>query len=330
VRRSSDFPELGQLFLDHGVDAGGIAEDRAQLRDALLQVVELRLDLVPREFRQPGEAEVEDRLRLDLGEVEGAHEPLARRIGIGGGANQRNNLVQPVERLEVALEDVRSLLGLAKLVLRPARDDIALVVEVVPDQLEQRQRPGSAVDERDGVVTERRLQRGQLEELVQRNLRDGLALELDVDAHALLVGVVLQRVVGHRHLGQRACLHQVGDLVDDAAFARLANAVGQLGDDDRALAAAQLLDVRTTTHRDASATGAIRVADAAATDDRATSREVGALHMLREALDIDGRVVDHRADRIDYLAEVVWWDVGRHADGDAGGAVDEQVGEARR
>jgi hypothetical protein len=45
-----------------------------------------------------------------------------------------------VERLEIALEDVRPLLVLTELVLRAARDDLALVVEVVPDQLEQRPR----------------------------------------------------------------------------------------------------------------------------------------------------------------------------------------------
>jgi hypothetical protein len=62
-----------------------------------------------------------------------------------------------VEGLEIPLEDMRLLLVLAELVLRAARDDFALVVEVVPDQLEERQRLGDAVDERDRVVAERRL-----------------------------------------------------------------------------------------------------------------------------------------------------------------------------
>src|SRR3712207_7432237 len=41
--------------------------------------------------------------------------------------------------------------------------------------------------ERDGVVAERRLERRVLEELVQRDLRDGVAPQLDLDAHAALV-----------------------------------------------------------------------------------------------------------------------------------------------
>src|SRR5439155_18477352 len=119
-----------------------------------------------------------------------------------------------------------------------------------------------------------RLQGRQLEDLVERDLRHGLPLQLDVDAHALLVGVVLQRLVGHRYLGQRPGLDQIGDLLDHAALAGLAHAVGKLGDDDRALAPTQLLDVGAPAHGDPAATRAIRVADAAATHDRATGREV--------------------------------------------------------
>ena len=49
-----------------------------------------------------------------------------------------------------------------------------------------------------------------------------------------------------------------------------------------------------------------------------------------QLVDGDVRVLDERDGRVDDLAQVVGRDVGRHADRDAGGAVDEQVGEARR
>ena len=109
------------------VDPGRVAEDRAQLGDALLQVGVLVLDLLAREPGEAGEAEVEDRLRLDLGELEALHQAGARRVGVGRAADERDDLVEVVERDQVALEDVRALLGLAQLVLRPARDDVALV-----------------------------------------------------------------------------------------------------------------------------------------------------------------------------------------------------------
>ena len=62
----------------------------------------------------------------------------------------------------------------------------------------------------------------------------------------------------------------------------------------------------------------------------AAGREVGALDVPRQPLDVDRRVVDHRHERVDHLAEVVRRDVRRHPDRDPGRAVDEQVREARR
>src|SRR5581483_12342172 len=199
---------------------------------------------------------------------------------------------EDVERLEVALEDVDAGLELAQFVLRPAGYDLALELEVVRDELAKRERLRHVVDERDGVVAERRLERRVLEELVQRDLRDGVALQLDLDAHAAAVGVV--REVGD--LGQHLVLHEVCDLPDDARLAALLHAVRELGDDDRGLAAAQLLDVGARAHDDAAAAGAVRVADAGAADDVRAGREVGALDVLHQALDVDLGGVDHRDD----------------------------------
>ena len=65
-------------------------------------------------------------------------------------------------------------------------------------------------------------------------------------------------------------------------------------------------------------------------EDDAARREVGALDVAHQACRVDVRIVDVGDRRGDHLAQVVRRDVRRHADGDAGGAVDEQVGEARR
>ena len=228
------------------------------------------------------EAEVEDRLRLDLGELETRSCSCdARLVGVGGGADQRDHLVEVVERDQVAGEDVRALLGLAELVLRAADDDLALVVEVVADELEQRQRPRDAVDERDGVVAERRLERRVLEQLVQGDLRDRLALELDLDPHPRAVGVVGE--VARSRSGPlsltRSAIFSITPRV-----AALLDAVGQLGDDDRALAAAQLLDVGACAHRRC---GRGRERYASRMPERPTidaaGREVGALDVLRSA-----------------------------------------------
>ena len=108
------------------------------------------------------------------------------------------------------------------------------------DELEQGERPRHAVDERDGVVAERRLQLRVLEELVEDDLRDRLALEIDLDPHPRAVGVILDV----RDLAQHLVVDEIRDLLDDAGVAALLHAVRKLGDDDGVLAAAQLLHVR--------------------------------------------------------------------------------------
>ena len=68
-------------------------------------------------------------------------------------------------------------------------------------------------------------------------------------------------------------------------------------------------------------------ADAA---DGAAGREIRALHELHQVIERDVRIVDLRADAVDDFAEIVRRNVGRHADGDAGAAVDEQIRECAR
>ena len=221
---------------------------------------------------------------------------------------------------------MRPRFGLAQLVLGAAGDDLALEVEVVRDQVPQRQRPRHAVDERDRVVAEGRLQWRVLVELVEDDLRDRLSLQFDLDPHPRLVRQVLD--VGD--LRQDLVVNQVGDLHDHAGVATLLHSERQLVDDDRGLAAAQFLDVRAAAHDDPSAAGAIRLSDSLAPDDDSAGREVRPLDVLRQPVDVDVRIVDHRDERVDHLAEVVGGDVRRHPDRDPRRAVDEQVRVTRR
>ena len=53
--------------------------------------------------------------------------------------------------------------------------------------------------------------------------------------------------------------------------------------------------------------------------------------MMRvEIVDAERRVVDQRDAGVDHFAEIVRRDIGRHPDRDTAGAVDQQIGEARR
>ena len=206
----------------------------------------------------------------------------------GDRADDLDDLVEVVQRDELALEDVDLALEPRELVLRPPDDDLALVVDVVAQDLAQAERLRHAVDERDHVHAERRLHRGLLVELVEDDVRVGVALELDDEAHAALVGVVLDV----RDAGELLVGDQVGDLLDEAAVAALLDHEGQLGDDDRLLAAADVLDRRLRAHAHAAAAGLVGVADALPAEDDAAGREVRAGDVLHQLLGRDRRVVD--------------------------------------
>ena len=230
--------DLLQLGLDQLEDHVLVAEQLAQLADALHLVRVLLAQRVGLEAGQLLQAEIEDRAGLDLGHLEALHQPGARRVAVARGADQRDHGVEVVERDQQALEHVHAALEAAQLVLGPADDDLALVADVVPDDVAQRQQPRHVLDQRDHVHAERGLHRRVLVELVEHDLRVRVALELDHDPHAVAVRVVLD--VGD--LGQLLLGGQVGDLLDDAAVAALLDHERQLGDHDRLAVAADLLD----------------------------------------------------------------------------------------
>jgi hypothetical protein len=115
-----------------------------------------------------------------------------------------------------------------------------------------------------------------LVELVEDDLGDRVALELDHDPHAVAVRLVAD--VGD--LGDLLVSDEIGDLADDAAVAELLDHVRQLGDDDRLLAVRERLGVGARADADAAAAGLVRLADAGAAQDHAARREVRALDVL--------------------------------------------------
>jgi hypothetical protein len=110
----------------------------------------------------------------------------------------------------------------------------------------------------------------------------------------------------------------------------LVHLIGDLGDDDGLAVAPDLLDLRPAAHQDRAAPGVIGRADAGVAEDQAAGGEIGPGHDLDQLVDADLGVVDIGDAGVDHLAEIVRRHVGGHADGDAAGAVDQQVGKARR
>src|SRR5690606_3449016 len=142
-------------------------------------------------------------------------------------------------------------------------------------------------------------------------------------AHAVLVGLIAQ-------LGdalELLFLDQLGDLLDQP---RLVDLVWNLGDGDRLAAVVGHFDLGLGADAHAAAAGAVAGDDTGGAVDDARGREIRAGDVFHQAIDIDLGIVDQRNAGVDRLGEIVRRDVRRHADRDAGRAVDQQVREPGR
>ena len=140
----------GELVLDDGQDARRVGEDVLELGDELDDLEVLVLDLLALEGGQAGQAHVQDRLGLDLGQAEAGHQVGAGRVDVGRLADRLDHLVEVVERDLEAFQDVSPRPSLLQVELGPAPDDLAPVIDVVlQDGLEREasaagRRPGRA------------------------------------------------------------------------------------------------------------------------------------------------------------------------------------------
>ena len=315
-----------------------VAHDRAlplRLGQDVLQVGDLGLDLgqvvddaLALQCGQPAQLHVQDRLGLDLVDVEQLDQAGPRDVDGLRRADQRDHFVERVERLDQTAQDVRPLVGLAQPVGGAPDDHVELVLDVVADHLVQAQRARHPVDDRQHVGAEAGLQLGVLVEVVQHHLGHRVALDLHDDAQAdPVAGLVLD--VGDA--GELAVADLLGDRGDEVVVVDL---VRQLGDHQRGAAARILFDLNDSAHPDRTAAGGVGVVDALRSDDQAVGREVRALDPLADrgqgGLFVGLVVLQAPVDGLGELAQVVRRDVGRHADRDAAGTVGQQVREPAR
>ena len=99
---------------------------------------------------------------MHLIDVQKLHQTGTGGIGVFGGSDQGDDLVQHVESLEVALQDVVAFLGFTLQVCGTAGDHVELVVHPMADEGVQAQRARHAVDQRQHVGAEGLLQLGVL------------------------------------------------------------------------------------------------------------------------------------------------------------------------
>lgn len=150
---------------------------------------------------------------------------------------------------------MRAVLGLFELKARAACDDVLLEVDVILQNFLERQGLWLAVHNGQHDDAEGRLHLRKCIKLVQHNLRGGVALDRDDNAHALAVGVVL-------HVGDAVDALFLDERRNALDQARLVHLVGDLRDHNAEPAVLFLLDFRARAHRDAAAARRIGRADA--------------------------------------------------------------------
>ena len=176
--------DIGELLAHDQALARLRREDVVVVSDARHQLVELIDDLLVLEGGETAQLHVEDRGRLDLIDLEQRHEAGPCVIDRGRGADERNNLIERIEGLEVAAQDVGALLGLAQAVAGAALDNLDLVGDPRAHELLDAEGAGHSIDQGEHVGAEGLLQLGVLVEVVEHDLRDCIALQLDDQAHA--------------------------------------------------------------------------------------------------------------------------------------------------
>ena len=126
-------------------------------------------------------------------------------------------------------------------------------------------------------------------------------------------------------------LRDSDDVADPLDQHRLVHGVGDAGDVDRLLGAADRAGFPGGAQPDAAGAGAVDLLHLLGrVEDLAAGREIRPLHPAAQLRHRQIRVVEQLDERLAHLGEVVRRDVGGHPHRDAGGAVDEQVRDARR
>src|SRR5439155_19503201 len=154
-------------------------------------------------------------------------------------------------------------------------------------------------------------------------IRVGIAFQFNNHAHTFTVGLIA-------HLGDAvdlAVTRQFGNLLDQIGLVDL---VGKLGHDDADSPTLALFKVSTRTHYDASTPTGIHVANALTALNNAPSREVRPTYDARQFFSCRLWILDQVNDAITDFNEIMWWNVGGHTNGDAGRAINQQVGQTGR
>jgi hypothetical protein len=112
-----------------------LVEDVHEIGDDPLDLGQLVDDLLAFHRGKATELHLQDRVRLDLIDIEQAHQAGPRDVDRRRRTDQRDDLVERVERLDITAQDVGAVLVLTKPEAGAPDDHIDLVMHVVPNDL---------------------------------------------------------------------------------------------------------------------------------------------------------------------------------------------------
>ena len=278
---------------------------------------------------QPVNLQLEDGVGLVGVEREALHD-LLRRVGLPLRLpDNLQDLVERIEHLLEALEDVDALPDGLQFVLEPLGDDLEPEMKEVPENRMQVE-PFRAADlgilgrdEAGQIDDEAGLERRVLEEIRHHHLLVGVLLQLERDAHVVGRDVL--------HIEKRRETPAGGDITNSLDERRLVDRVGHAGDVNRLSRTRRRPLLPRRSQPDRSGAGFVDFFDLLRrVEHLGAGGKIGALHVAAELDAAQIRVVEQFHERRADFVEVVRRDVGRHADGNARRPVDQQVGHARR
>ena len=339
--------DLLEVGADDRVDLLRVGQDRLVLGNRRNELGEFFRERLTRETDELVETHLEDRVDLQVGELEALLEARLRLVARLRRADDVDDLVEIVDREEESVDDVLARQRLLEIESRAAGDHLETVIRIALEVILEVEHLRTAADDREQNRAERRLQLRVLVEVVEDDLADRVTLEVDDDADVVLdqlaalresrgVLALLLRVLGVA-TGQVAdvadaldhlVLHELGHVTDHL---RLVDRVRNLGDDDLFAPVLADDDLGLAADRHLAAPELVHRVDTVVSAHHRARREVRTLHELHEVIDRALLAVLHVvADAVAEFAEIVRRDVRRHAHGNARGTVQQEVRQLRR
>ncbi len=302
-------------------------QDALEVRNLRFQLGSLVDNLLPLQCRESAQLHLENRPGLQVVNTEKRHEPLARVVDGGALSNERDDLIEGIERGEVAAQNVHALFGLLEAECGATHNDVNLVRDPRSDKAVECQRTRNAVNNRQHVRAKVLLKRRVLVEVIEHNLRHRVTLENDDES---LAGAAARFIPNVGNAGKAALLDELGDAQREVVGIDL---IRQFSN-HQARAPVNFFHGNDRTHGDGPTTRAIHVDDALGAQYLGARGEIRALnadHQFGKKLfSYDLGVSKREQSRVRDLTEIVRWDVRGHAHGDSHGAINQQIRKAGR